>query len=77
VQSFAGSLEGVRARKGVFITTTTFSSEAHDYVRRIEKKIILIDGAHLANLLFEHGVGVRTKETYAVKEVDEEYFLDD
>ncbi len=77
VQSFAGSLEGVRARKGVFITTTTFSSEAHDYVRRIEKKIILIDGPHLARLLFEHGVGVRTKQTYAVKEVDEEYFLDD
>jgi restriction system protein len=77
VQSFAGSLEGVRARKGVFITTTMFSSEAHDYVRRIEKKIILIDGPYLASLLFEHGVGVRTKETYAVKEVDEEYFLDD
>jgi restriction system protein len=77
VQAFAGSLEGVRARKGVFITTTTFSSEAHEYVRRIEKKIILIDGPYLASLLFEHGVGVRTKETYEVKEVDEEYFLDD
>lgn len=77
VQSFAGSLEGVRARKGVFITTTAFSSEAHDYVRRIEKKIILIDGPQLARLLFEYDVGVRTKETYAVKEVDEEYFIDD
>lgn len=77
VQAFAGSLEGVRARKGVFITTSRFSSEAHDYVARIEKKIILIDGPHLAVLLFDHGVGVRTKETYEVKEVDEEYFLDD
>lgn len=77
VQAFAGSLEGVRARKGVFITTSRFSSEAHDYVARIEKKIILIDGSHLAALLFDHGVGVRTKETYEVKEVDEEYFLDD
>lgn len=77
VQAFAGSLEGVRARKGVFITTSLFSAEAHDYVSRIEKKIILIDGPRLASLLFDHGVGVRTKETYEVKEVDEEYFLED
>lgn len=77
VQAFAGSLEGVRARKGVFITTSRFSSEAHDYVARIEKKIILIDGLRLAELLFDHGVGVRTKDTYEVKELDEEYFLDD
>lgn len=77
VQAFAGSLEGFRARKGVFITTSAFSSEAHDYVARIEKRIILIDGAHLVRLLFEHGVGVRTKRTYEVKEVDDEYFIDD
>ena len=48
-----------------------------DYLRRIEKKIILIDGPYLAALLFDHGVGVRTKQRYEVKEVDEEYFLDD
>lgn len=77
VQAFAGSLEGVRARKGVFITTSTFSAEAHDYVTRIEKKIILIDGPHLTRLLFDHGVAVRTKRTYEVKEVDDEAFLDD
>lgn len=77
VQAFAGSLEGARARKGVFITTSSFSNDAHAYVTHIEKKIILIDGAHLAILLFDHGVGVRTKDTYEVKEVDEEYFLDD
>jgi len=77
VQAFAGSLEGARARKGVFITTTTFSKEAHDYVSTIEKKIILIDGPHLTTLLFDHNVGVRPKETYGVKEVDEEYFIDD
>jgi restriction system protein len=79
VQAFAGSLEGARARKGVFImiTTSTFSAEAHDYVARIEKKIVLIDGPRLASLLFDHGVGVRTKQSYEVKEVDDEYFLDD
>ncbi len=77
VQAFAGSLEGVRARKGVFITTAAFSSGAHEYVARIEKKIVLIDGPHLARLLFDHGVGVRTKDTYEIKEVDDEYFADE
>ncbi len=77
VQAFAGSLEGHRARKGVFITTSTFTSEANEYVARIEKKIVLIDGPRLARLLFDHGVGVRTKQAYEVKEVDEEFFLDD
>lgn len=74
VQAFAGSLEGERARKGVFITTSSFSKDASDYVKRIEKKIVLIDGATLTQLMFDHGVGVRLKETYEVKEVDEDYF---
>ena len=47
VQAFAGSLEGHRARKGVMITTSTFSQEAKDYVQKIEKKIVLIDGKQL------------------------------
>jgi restriction system protein len=55
VQSFAGSLEGVRGRKGVFITTSTFSGEAREYVSRIEKKIVLIDGAQLAGLMIDFG----------------------
>lgn len=77
VQAFAGGLEAARAGKGVFITTSRFSGEAHDYVSRIEKNIVLIAGPHLAALMFDHGVGVRTKKVYEVKEVDEEYFLDD
>lgn len=55
IQAFAGSLEGVRGRKGVFITTSTFSSEAREYVSRIEKKIVLLDGTQLAALMTEHG----------------------
>jgi restriction system protein len=58
VQTFAGSLEGHRARKGVFITTSQFSRDAHDYVKRIEKKIVLIDGEQLAQLMMDFGVGV-------------------
>ncbi len=51
VQAFAGSMEGFRARKGVLLTTSKFSSEALDYVGRIERKIVLIDGRQLAQLM--------------------------
>ena len=74
VQAFAGSLEGVRAKKGVLITTSTFSPEANAYVRQIEKRIILIDGVMLAGLMIEHNVGVALEATYEVKRVDLDYF---
>ncbi|MFN8593124.1 MAG: restriction endonuclease [Thermomicrobiales bacterium] len=74
VQAFAGSLEGHRARKGVLITTSRFSQDAHDYVRRIEKRIVLIDGRQLTDLMIDYGVGVTEVVTYAVKRLDEDYF---
>ncbi len=74
VQGFAGSLEGHRAKKGVLITTARFSDEARDYVERIEKKIVLIDGEELAQLMIDHGVGVTEFATYSVKKVDLDYF---
>jgi len=74
VQSFAGSLEGHRARKGVFITTSQFSSDAKEYVNRIEKKIILIDGEQLANLSLEFGIGVEPVTTYKIQRIDSDYF---
>lgn len=74
VQGFAGSLEGHRARKGVFITTSKFSQDAHEYVRRIEKKIVLIDGQQLSSLMVEHGVGVTDVAIYHIKRIDEDYF---
>ena len=77
VQSFAGSLEGHRARKGVFITTSQFSGEAREYVNRIEKKIILIDGEMLANLSIEFGIGVAPVTSYRVQRVDLDYFEDE
>ena len=76
VQAFAGSLEGQRARKGVLITTSQFTSEAKEYVNRIEKKIILIDGQELAQLMIDHDVGVADVATYLVKKVDIDYFGD-
>ena len=74
VQAFAGSLEGQRARKGVFITTSGFTRDAEEYVTRIEKRIVLIDGDRLAQLMIDHGVGVAEVATYQVKRVDADYF---
>ncbi len=74
VQAFAGSLEGHRARKGVFITTSQFTKDAAEYVTRIEKRIVLIDGKQLAELMIDHGIGVAEVATYHVKRVDLDYF---
>lgn len=76
IQKFAGALQGQRARKGIFITTSSFTAEAREYVSRIDSKIILIDGALLGRLMFEHGVGVTTASVYEVKRVDSDYFAD-
>lgn len=74
VQSFAGSLDGVRAKKGIFITTSSFSGDAHKYVDRIDKRIVLIDGDQLSSLMYDFGIGVTGTATYAVKRVDSDYF---
>lgn len=77
VQAFAGSLEGRRARKGVLLTTSTFTKDAEDYVKAIEKRIVLIDGPELARLMIDHGVGVGEIATYTLSEINEEYFDQD
>lgn len=74
VREFAGSLMGQRATKGVLITTSRFSQDARDYVSRIDKKIVLIDGETLAGLMIDHGVGVTEVARYAVKKIDSDYF---
>jgi len=76
VQKFAGALQGKRARKGVFITTSEFSSGAHEYVSAIESKIILIDGKRLGQLMMDFNVGVSTEATYELKRVDSDYFAE-
>jgi restriction system protein len=74
IQKFAGALQGQRARKGIFIATSSFSSQARDYVAKIESKIILIDGVMLANLMIEHNVGVQMAQSYQLKKIDYDYF---
>jgi restriction system protein len=77
IQKFAGALQKHRARKGVFITTSSFSREALEYAGVIDTRIILIDGARLAKLMVDHGVGVSTVGTYEIKRVDSDYFSEE
>ena len=74
VQAFAGGLDGRQADKGVMITTSAFSKDARDFVDKISKRIILIDGEALARCMSEHDVGVATARTYDIKRVDLDYF---
>ncbi|MCB9833053.1 MAG: restriction endonuclease [Planctomycetes bacterium] len=77
IQKFVGALHGQRAKKGVFITTSTFSAEARAYVSTIDAKVVLIDGTELAGLMIDFGVGVSTTEIYEVKQIDQDYFAED
>jgi restriction system protein len=77
IQKFVGALTGQRARKGLFITTADFSSEAEDYVSRIEAKVVLIDGETLSQLMIDYGVGVSTVGTYEIKKIDSDYFAEE
>ncbi|MCX7072817.1 MAG: restriction endonuclease [Gammaproteobacteria bacterium] len=74
IQKFAGALQGQRATKGVFITTSTFTREARDFAGSIALKIILIDGERLAALMVEHDVGVARIGSYVLKRLDNDYF---
>jgi len=74
IQKFAGALQGHRARKGIFITTSSYTKEAVDFVTRIDTKIILIDGLTLTNLMIDHNVGVSTIANYEMKKIDTDYF---
>ena len=77
IQAFAGALDMHRAKKGVFITTSSFSKDAFDYIGRIDKRIVLIDGAQLTELMLSHNLGVSTKQVFEVKALDSDYFIED
>ena len=76
LRNFVGALAAHKAHKGVFITTSTFAKGARDYVSQVSQKIVLIDGARLAELMIDHGVGVSTRVSYEIKRADEDYFAD-
>jgi restriction system protein len=74
IRDFFGSLDRVRATKGLFVTTSTFSSSARETAEMLSKRIVLIDGNQFARLMLVHGVGCRTEETLTIKRIDEEFF---
>lgn len=76
IQKFAGALQGKRARKGIFITTSRFCNTAKEFAANIDSKIILIDGEQLAQFMIDFGVGVTTEVVYELKRLDSDYFTD-
>jgi restriction system protein len=77
VQAFVGSLVGLGANKGVFVTTSTFSAQAAEFVRHLSQRVILIDGKKLSDLMIEHNVGVRASRTVEFKRLDEDFFSEE
>lgn len=74
IQKFVGALHGRRARKGVFITTGSFSAEAAAYVQTIDPKVALVDGQQLAEYMIDFGLGVSLARAYEVNRIDTDYF---
>jgi restriction system protein len=74
IQGFYGALAGQRAKKGVFVTTSTFSQQAVDFAASSVERIVLVDGRKLADLMIEHEVGVTTVRSLRVPKLNSEYF---
>lgn len=74
VRDFAGSLEARHAAKGVFVTTTHFSPGAAEFCARISRRVVLIDGSRLAELMIRHNIGVKVRESFHLKRIDSTYF---
>jgi len=77
IQRFAGALQGQRARRGIFITTSDFSKEAKEYPSRIDTKIVLIDGKQLAQFMIDSNIGVTPVSKYEIKRMDSDYFAEE
>ena len=74
IQKFVGALQGEHAKKGIFITTSSFSKDAKEFISRIEPKIVLIDGETLTDLMIDYNVGVTQESVYEIKKIDADYF---
>ncbi len=77
LQGFAGSLLGRSANKGVFLTTSSFTKGATDYVENLPQRIVLIDGDELTTLMIKYGVGVRMEQRFELMKADEDYYIED
>jgi restriction system protein len=75
IQGFVGSMDYIRAKKGVILSTSSFTKDAVDFVERIEgKKVVLINGDQLAEFMIDHGLGVTTTKVYEIRELSNDFF---
>lgn len=77
IQKFVGALHGKRARKGVFITTGSFSADARQYVSHIDPRVVLIDGHTLSHYMIDLNIGVTPRAAYELKRLDSDFFTED
>ncbi|MFA6593972.1 MAG: restriction endonuclease [Candidatus Buchananbacteria bacterium] len=77
IRDFAGSLMSKKAKKGIFITTSSYPTSAFEFVKSVDHRIILIDGQQLAKLLIDFNVGVTTESVYEIKKIDGDYFIEE
>ncbi len=76
IQKFVGTLSSKKSKKGLFITTSTFSKEAQEYIEKVDSRLVLIDGQKLVELLYEHNLGVKKEKIFEYKKIDDDFFED-
>lgn len=76
VRDFFGSLDRFKAAKGVLVTTSDFTKDAVETATMLSKRIVLVNGRRLGDLLIRHNVGCRVEETLHLKKLDEDFFGD-
>ena len=77
LMEFVGALKGQRANRGVFITTSKFTNDAIDYVSKVDSRVVLLDGAQLAELMIDFHIGVSPFITYEIQRLDSDYFSEE
>lgn len=74
LQAFVGALQGAQTSRGVFVTTARFSTGARAFADGVAMRLVLIDGSELTRLMVRYSVGVSVRETFDLKQVDDEFF---
>ena len=74
IQSFVGALQGAQTQRGVFVTTANFTNGARQYAEQVAVRLVLIDGPTLVSLMMDQNLGVTVRETYEIKQIDEDFF---
>jgi restriction system protein len=76
IQAFVGALQGAQTTRGVFVTTGRFSPRARQFAESVAMRLVLIDGTELTRLMVRYNVGTSVRESFDLKQVDEEFFED-